>query len=99
MGGASMDAANTRRMVRERLLSRSLPNDFDPTYFAVGCPPRNTRCSGCGEVFFSYIDGVAHRRSGQLYWFHEVCEKLWQQERLGNLITPIRLYQRPLRDR
>ena len=86
-----MDATEARRIIRTRLRSGILPRTFDLTSFAVGCPPRFTKCSGCGETFLSsYIDAVAHRRSVKQYWFHQHCKTLWQEERSLNHPHPLR---------
>ena len=77
-----MDATRARQKIRERLKSGALPRDFDPTSFAVGHPPPNSKCAGCGEKFLpSNIECIGHRRSGKQNWFHKDCEKIWQEER------------------
>lgn len=77
-----MDATKAREIIRQALKSGVLPKDFDRTSFAVGCPPRNTKCAGCSEAFVSsYTNAVALRRSVNQYWFHAHCKKLWQEER------------------
>ena len=90
-----MDVTKARQKIRERLESKSLPKDFDLTSFTVGSPPKNTKCAGCHELFsLSNTRAVAHRRSGKFYWFHEDCEKLWQEERqawlrsINHLVRP-----------
>src|SRR5262245_54408042 len=85
-----MDATKTRQIVRQRLVSRLLPKNFDLTSFTVGCPPSNTCCVGCSEKFLSsYIDAVGHRLLGRQYWFHVDCEKLRLEERsLNHFVRP-----------
>jgi len=78
-----MDTTKARQTIRQKLESGALPKDFDLTFFAIGCPPVDTTCAGCGGKFQSFpVDAVAHTRSGQEYWFHKDCEQVWQNERL-----------------
>src|SRR5439155_9410184 len=73
-----------RRKIRENLDSGKLLRDFDVTQDIahIGTPPPGTVCAGCGEKFSpSDPPPIARFGSGQKYWFHQECEKLWQEER------------------
>jgi hypothetical protein len=77
-----MNHTEARQKIRDNLESGHLPKDFDLTSLAVGCAPNNQNCAGCCELFSGdEISAIAHTRSGQKYWFHRECEKLWRQER------------------
>jgi len=77
-----MKIVKARQQIRQALEAGVLPYDFDLTSFGFGCPPNNTPCAGCGEVFLSsYTHAVVLRRSGEEYWFHAHCERLWEEER------------------
>ena len=86
---AAMDRIKCREKIRGNLQSGLLPRDFDVTRLIVGHPPDRTTCAGYGEVFApDELDALAHSNSDQDYWFHRDCEKLWQQERIGQHRDP-----------
>ena len=77
-----MDEAKARQKIRENLDSGDLLRDFDlpGDNVFIGHPTVKT-CVGCGEPFSPDDRAIAHTASGQKYWFHHDCEKLWREER------------------
>jgi hypothetical protein len=78
----SMDRTKARQRIRESLKSGHLPNGFNLTSFAIGHPPYRETCAGCDELFsLDEKTAIVHTKTGKDYWFHEDCEKIWQEER------------------
>ena len=82
-----MDSTRSRQMIHEKLRSGCLPRELDQTSFTIASPPISTKCAGCDETFSPFhTSAIARTGSDQKYWFHQTCEKIWQEERYR--VTP-----------
>jgi hypothetical protein len=83
-----MEEAKIRETVRDKLAAGELPRELGAVVIISGTGGSGQLCSGCEEVIKpSDTTPICYEPLGTRHWFHQLCEKIWQEER--HKLTPV----------